>query len=206
MGTNEWYGEVLLGTPLRRAIEKRRLAGDSDMQLIAAVWDHVGTGERPLDEHPGWTIVDRLDIADLASESAHAWRGALGRRKMGDPTARWSFVAREAGARGLVLDGGRTIRDAREQFSLALDPGKPVRLLLRTAGAASYPYQDAIKAPVTLRILDADDRELAHATLPVPAGALVDVPFELPAGTRGTLHTEASGPYRAYHWFALQPE
>ena len=176
------------------------------MQVIAAMWDHVGTGERPLDEHPGWTIVDRLDVADLASESAHAWRGALGRRTIGDPTARWSFVAREAAARGLVLDGGRTIRGAREEFSLALDRGKPVRLLLRTAGAASYPYQDAITGPVTLRIFDEADRELAHATLPVPTGALVDVPFELPAGTSGTLHTEASGPYRAYHWFALQPD
>ena len=82
------------------------------MQVIVASWDHVGTGERPLDDHAGWAIVDRVDIADLASERAHDWHGALGRRHFGDPTARWSVVEREVGASGLVIDGGRTIRAA----------------------------------------------------------------------------------------------
>jgi hypothetical protein len=208
LGTTELFGDVLLHTPLRPGFEPRRLVGDADMQIIVATWDHVGTGERPLGDHAGWAIVDRVDIADLASEAAHHWTGALGRRGLGDPTARWSLIGREAGPHGLILDGGRTIRGGREQFTLALDPTRPVRLVLRTGGARSYPFHELIEHPVPLRILDDSDHELARATLPAPTadGAFAEVSFDLPAGSSPVLHTEASSPYRAFHWFALQPE
>lgn len=208
LGTDELFGEVVLATPLRPGFGARRLAGGTDLQLIAASWDHVGTGERPLIDHAGWAIVDRIDLADLASEAAHGWAGALGRRALGDPPARWSVVGREAGAHGLILDGGRTIRGGGERFAIAIDPGKPSRLVLRTGGARSYPANERIDHPVPLRVLDAADREVARATLPAPAasGAFAEVTFALPAGTSPVLHTEASAPYRAFHWFVLQPE
>jgi len=178
------------------------------MQVIVATWDHVGTGERPLTDHAGWAIVDRIDVADLASEAAHHWAGALGRRTIGDPTARWSVVGREAGAHGLILDGGRTIRGGTERFTIAIDPARPVRLVLRTGGARSYPFHESIEHPVGLRILDDAGREVARATLPAPTadGAFAEVSFALPAGTSPVVRTEASAPYRAFHWFVLQPE
>ncbi|HET7505061.1 MAG TPA: hypothetical protein VFK02_28780 [Kofleriaceae bacterium] len=208
LGTTELFGEVLLHTPLRPAFEPRRLAGDGDMQVIVASWDHVGTGERPLTDHAGWAMVDRIDVANLASEAAHGWSGALGRRRLGDPTARWSVIGREAGARGLVLDGGRTIRGGSERFAIAIDPARPVRLVLRTGGARSYPYHEAIDHPVPLAIVDDAGRELARETLPAPTldGAFAEVVFALPPGSPSVLHTRASAPYRAFHWFVLQPE
>ncbi|HEX7836794.1 MAG TPA: hypothetical protein VF469_04990, partial [Kofleriaceae bacterium] len=208
LGTTEFSGDDLYHTPLAPRFEPRRLAGDADLQVIAARWDHVGTGERPLSDHTGWAIVDRIDIADLASEAAHRWTGALGRRDFGDPTARWSVVGREVGAHGLVLDGGRTIRGGTEAFAIAIDPSRPVRLVLRTGGARGYPLNEVIEHAVPLRILDAADRELARAVLPAPAadGSFAEVAFALPAGTPAVLHTQASAPYRAFHWFVLQPE
>jgi hypothetical protein len=208
LGTAEFYGEVVFRAPLRPGFEPRRLAGGSDMQVIVANWDHVGTGERVLDDHDGWSIVDRIDIADLASEEAHRWDGALGRRGVGDPTARWSVVGREVGIHGLILDGGRTIRGGTERFAIVTDPARPVRLVLRTGGARSYPYHEPIQHAAQLRILDEGDREVARATLPAPAagGGFAEVTFALPAGSSSVLHTEASAPYRAFHWFVLQPE
>jgi len=208
MGQAEFYGDVLFHTRLRPAIEPRRVAGDADMQVIVASWDHVGTGERPINDHTGWSIVDRIDIADLASEAAHHWSGALGRRSLGDPTARWSLVGREAGVHGLILDGGRTIRGGSERFTITADPARPVRLVIRTGGARSYPFHDAIDHAVPLRLLDDDDRQVATATLPAPtaAGGFAEVGFALPAGAPRVLHTEASSPYRVFHWFVLQPE
>ncbi|MBA3463420.1 MAG: hypothetical protein H0T46_25925 [Deltaproteobacteria bacterium] len=206
LGTNEFYGEVLFNTPLRPGFEPRRMVGDGNMQLIIAVWDHVGTGERPLTDHPGWAVVDRIDIADLASERAHGWRGAQGRRKLGDPTAKWSHVAREVGARGLVLDGGRTIRGGTERLALALDPAKPTKLIIRTGGQPNVPYQESITQPSRLDILDDDGKVVASQPLPAPNGMFVEVVFDLPTGTPGALHTRAPGPYRVFHWFALQPE
>lgn len=190
MGTSEFFAADLLHTR------------DPGLQLLVADWDHTGTGRRPLTPHPGWAIVDRINVADLASEAAHRWIGAL---DPGDLPAARSMIGRSVGASGLVLDGGRTIRGGRERFTLTVDPARPVRLLLRTGGARAYPSHEAIASPVTLRILDVAGRELARATLPPPDGRFVEVAFALPAGLT-TVHTQADSPYRVFHWFALQPD
>ncbi|MEO7093534.1 MAG: hypothetical protein ABI175_09805, partial [Polyangiales bacterium] len=206
LGTNEFYGEVLFNTPLRPGFESRRMVGDGNMQVIAADWDHVGTGERPLVDHAGWAVVDRLDIADLTSERAHAWRGAQGRRKLGDPTAKWSLIAREVGPRGLTIDGGRTIRGGSEDFTIAIDPAKPVRLVMRTGGPPNQPYHETIAGPVPVELVDEDGRAFPAQTLPALNGTFLEVVFELPAGVTPRLHTRAASPYRVFHWFVLQPE
>ncbi len=211
LGTHEFFGEVLMHTemlpPLTR--DKARLVGEADMQIIVASWDHVGTGERPLNDHTGWAIVDRLDIADLASERAHDWVGRMGRRQIGDPTARWSVVERETGPQGLVIDGGRTIRDGGEQFAVTLDPAKPARIVIRTGGQRGYGFNEDITRPITLALFEGD-KELAHLTVAPPSGAFSELTFNLPMhalhGARPVLHTEATGPYRVFHWFVLQPE
>ncbi|MBA3542520.1 MAG: hypothetical protein H0T79_23090, partial [Deltaproteobacteria bacterium] len=206
LGTAEFFGKDLLHTPLRAGFEKRRLVGDGDMQVIAATWDHVATAERPLGVHPGWTVIDRIDIANLASERAHGWRGELGRRKFADPTAKWSFVGREVGEHGLLLDGGRTIRGGGERFTI--DPGdrsRPSRLVIRTGGERAYPYQDTLTRPVELVLHDATGRVIARATLPAPAGAQVEIAFDLPAGT-SSVQVTAAAPYRVFHWFVLQQD
>ena len=206
MGTDEFYGRVLFTTPLRPGFEPRRLAGDSNMQVIEAVWDHVGTAERPITVHERWAMVDRLDIADLASERAHGWRGAQGRRRQGDPTAKWSFVAREVGHGGLLIDGGRTIRGGEERFSIALDPAKPAKLILRTGGPSNVPFQETLTAPTTLELRGPDDQVIATKLLPAPGNQFTEVIFDVPAGASPTIRTRSKLPYRAFHWFVLQPE
>jgi len=213
MGQGEFFGDVLLHTTLLPGFEKRRLVGEGDMQIIAATWDHAGTGERPLDAHPGWSIVDRVDIADIESEHAHHWHGALGRRKFGDPTARWSIVEREVGAQGLVIDGGRTIRpsdgDPAERFTVAIDAAKASRVVIRTGGQRSYPFHETLDRPITLRLF-AGDKELAKLTIAAPDGHFSEVTFDLPkhavADDAVEFTVVASGPYRVFHWFVLQPE
>ncbi len=57
MGQAEFFGDLVLGTPLGPAFHKRRLVGDADMQLLAATWDHAHSAERPLDPVAHWTVV-----------------------------------------------------------------------------------------------------------------------------------------------------
>jgi hypothetical protein len=178
------------------------------MELSVATWDHAGTAERPLNDHTGWALVDRIDVADLASERAHGWHGELGRRSDGDPSGRWSFVERETKS-GLLIDGGRTIRGGSERFTVHVDPKKPTRIAIRTGGAPSAPYQDVLKKPVTLKLL-AGTRVLGTLTVTAPTGAFTELTFNLqPHALREPeieLHTEATGPYRVFHWFVLQPD
>jgi hypothetical protein len=208
MGQGEFFGDILATTPLAPAFSRRRLIGDHDMQLITAVWDHAHTAERPLDPTPGWHIADRVDVADVADEHAHHWTGALGRRRFGDPTARWSVFHREVRASGLVLDGGRTIRgpDPGEQFTIAVEPGRPLRLVMRTGGRRGYPWHEDLVA--TVRLVVTSGGGSAEATLAPPTGALVEVTLDLPAPTARevTVRVAASGAYRVFHWFALQPD
>jgi hypothetical protein len=208
MGQPDFFGNVLFTTPIQRTFSPRRMTGAYNMELIVASWDHVGTAERPLDPHPGWSIVDRVDIADLASERAHGWTGRLGRRVFTDPTARWSVVEREVGEHGLVIDGGRTIRGASERFTIAIDPAKPVRLVMRTGGLPVYGFNEQIDKPVEISIYDGDRHELARREIPAPAGVFVELAFDLgrlPARDASLL-TDATGPYRVFHWFVLQPQ
>jgi hypothetical protein len=208
MGTAEFFGEVIDHTWLFPQIEEGRLAGEHDMQVIVPNWDHVGTAERPRNDHAGWGIVDRVDVADVASERAHAWTGRMGRRRFRDPTARWSFVERETDEAGLVVDGGRTIRDGGERFTVKLDPTRPARMVIRTGGQRSYPWHEAIEAPITLTLF-AGAKPLGHLTIAPPDGRFSELAFNLPARTLDTsnveLRTEATGAYRVFHWFVLQP-
>jgi hypothetical protein len=181
-GIEELAGDVVFRAPVLPARDPR--PGRAELVLRPARWDHAGTGDRPVTDHAGWAIVDRLDVADRASEADHAWRGV----DVSGP----SLLHREAGPHGLVIDGGRALHG--ERFRLAVDPARPLRLILRTA-------------PVTagaLRVLDDGGRELAVLHVYPADGAFVEVGVAVPATAR--LRVEASAPYRAFHWFALQPE
>jgi hypothetical protein len=208
MGSPVYFGQVLKNTGLRPGIEQRRMVGDGNMQVIVASFDHVGTGERPLNDHSGWSIVDRIDVADVRSERAHGWVGRMGRRKFGDPTARWSIVERTT-TNGLVIDGGRTIRGGGERFTVRVNPAKPTRVVLRTGGKPSYPWHEGIAKPVTIALLSGTKR-LGELTVPPPTGEFLELTFNLQAhalrGGEVELRTEASGPYRVFHWFVLQAE
>lgn len=206
MGQTEFFGNVLLHTRLDPAFHHRRLIGGVDMELIEARWDHAHTAEAPLTAAPGWRVVDRIDVADIESEEAHHWSGELGRRRFADPTARWSVVHKQGAGADLRIDGGRTIRGGREQFTAVVDPTKPVRVLLRAGGAAAYPLNESITAPVEITLTDRDGTELGRATLPAPTGDFVEVAFDLRTATPTLeLHTHAASAYRVFHWFILQP-
>lgn len=202
LGAPDFLGRVVTDTPWGPQFARERVVGGKNMELVEASWDHVGTGDRPRAMSNEWRLVDRVDVADLASERAHAWEGALGVRGPSAPTTKWSFVARDVTVRGLLIDGGRTIRGRREAFTISRDPAKPTRLVLRTGGGAAS-EQDVITKPVTLRIA-IDGAPVGALEVPVPSGKMTEVELELPVGPGTRIAIEASGPYRVFHWFVVQ--
>lgn len=157
-----------------------------EVHWIEADWDRAAAGERPLSPHPGWRVVDRIDVADLVDEAAHHWRAVTSGKQA-------TLLHRET--TGPIVDGGRTITSG-EQFVIEGDPAKPVRLLLRTGGNRQYPDHEVV-AGATLQIGG------ASITAPPPRGPLVELEVELPAGQR-EITVVTDRPYRAFHWFVLQ--
>ena len=81
-------------------------------------------------------------------------------------------------------------------------------LLCRTQNRLVAEYSlSGIDKPIGVAIYAGDgDAPVAQATIPVPDGRFLEIPLELPAGTPRALRVEATGAYRAFHWFVLQPE
>ena len=200
--TDEFYGDVLLHTPLAARFGKRAAVGGDDMQVIVATWDHVAHRRAAAQRHTG--LGDRRSRRHRRPRERA--RARLGRR------ARPAQLRRSDRA----LVGGRE-RDGparprprrrphdprrRERFTIAIDPDKPVRLVLRTGGARDYPYNETIERPIDVSVNG------QRVTIPAPAGTFIEVPIELPAPHAASFDVvvQASAPYRAFHWFVLQPE
>jgi len=83
MGQDEFYGNVLLATPLAPAFSRRRLIGDSDMQIIAAVWDHAHTAERPLDPEEPIVTINRQRVGRIGLQLDGVGAGSF--RRLEDP-------------------------------------------------------------------------------------------------------------------------
>jgi len=85
-------------TQLRRQhrTKQKHLVGEGDMQVIGRAGITPAPARARSAITRGWSVVDRIDIADMASERAHAWIGRMAAPLPGS-TARWSIVdARDA--------------------------------------------------------------------------------------------------------------
>lgn len=103
---------------------------DAEKVLASADWSLAGSGDRPRTGGPGVRIVDRVDVADAASERAHAFRWWNPERGADAGT-----FARRAGFSGIpgdeAIDGGRTVMGG-VAMELARDAASPATLVLRT--------------------------------------------------------------------------
>ncbi len=216
VGARDLYGRVLLETSLPRIIDPGqpqppRLIGGANMTVFEARWDVAGSGEGLLDPPAGWVITDAVDQADQVSERAHDYQGSLGPRKFRSPTATWTVfhsadVTTAAGTRR-VADGGRTQRGARESFTLRVAPGRAARLVVRVGGWDGMAYSKLKKAPVTIVVRTHGGRELGRLVTPPLDGSFADLSLDLPADLAGRVRFDlsATGPYRSYHAFVIQP-
>jgi hypothetical protein len=186
-----------------------------EKKVFRANWDWAGSGDRArLPENwPGWTLCDRLDVADLASEADHDYEPIPDpeRRVPADLHARMAY--RQADCDQLewtCFDGGREIRGG-ERFTLeGLDPGRPARLAMRTGnplGGEGF-YQSRVRVFI-------DGASAGEWLLnPQPwrwKEEVFDIPAERITGSRLEIEiyfeSSAAEPfYGSYHYWIYQPE
>ena len=158
----EWMGtDTVLGVQLFEAtVTDSTILGGQSMRAYEADFSLLGSGEAPWTEADG-RLLDAVDVADLDSETAHAYE-LLGARD-GEEA-----VKSEVSPAGhLVIDGGRTRRSA-ERFVVKLDAGKAARGLVRVEASADGPVDVVVGG----RII---------ATLPLTTDTWLERAFDVPA-------------------------
>ncbi|MGQ0721665.1 MAG: hypothetical protein ACT4PE_08845 [Candidatus Eiseniibacteriota bacterium] len=129
-----WFEFDDLGV-IRRIGSVRLLAPsivDAEKVLATFDWTLAGSGDRPRLGGPAARLVDRVDVADPASERAHrfTWRNGERGADAGSFVRRATF----AGVVGdEIIDAGRSVF-GEVQFDLARDPMSPVNVVARTPG------------------------------------------------------------------------
>ncbi len=186
-----------------------------EKKVFRANWDWAGSGDRARlpDSWPGWTLRDRLDVADLASEARHDYALIPGPRYRvpADLHARMAYRQEDRDQfEWTCFDGGREIRGG-ERFTLeGLEPGRPARLVMRTGNPLGGEglYQSRVKVLI--------DGALAGEWLlnPQPWRWKEEV-FEIPANRvtgpqmEFEVHFESSATepfYGSYYYWIYQPE
>jgi hypothetical protein len=181
----EWMDcEPVLGRELHEAIvTDSSILGGPIMRVHLARWDELGTGERP------WTtlaaIEDAVDVADLESESEHAYE-LLGAHEREEVT-----MLGNAPDGALVADGGRTNR-VRDRFAVRLPPHGFVHMIARVESRVA-----------TVLVVHADGQNVARAA--IEAGPWTEVVFDLPDAARAertTIEVTSEGsPFTSFHYF-----
>ena len=106
---------------------------DAEKVLYRAHWDALQDGSKPHGDalpDAGWRSVDEVDIADLQSESRHAYQSKIHIPGNGEANL---LLALPHGieSSALLMDGGRTVTGG-ERMRIELDPDKPALILMRT--------------------------------------------------------------------------
>lgn len=188
-------GEDLLGEVLFDTAE--------GYAITAPDWSAVGLAENPQQPHllaelAAWTLVDRLDVADLSSEQAHDYLGQRTGPAAGLLTEP-RRLAYPATSDLFLTDGGRLLNGGAAFTMQTPDPGQWLLLVARV-------YQTA---PVTLRVaVDGVDGGLWK--IPALPDTWLETAFvirpELVRGTttRITLQIEDGAVYDTFHYWAYQ--
>lgn len=182
------------------------LSTHADLVVSRFVEEGLGSAEAPLDPALARRdALDRLDLADLASERAHAWREADGGSRDRDVIGRHLVAGRP------VADGGRVIQGS-ATFALE-DPGTVTAgraLLLRTEpgargilriGGARYPIAAPATSPVGFAELIFPVPDRSRGAIEVTVEAIPDSATEEP--TDSAAEASAAAPLPLYSVWLL---
>jgi hypothetical protein len=160
VGLWDLYGE----TVQRVTLDDNRTAGMPEMDLVRLDPKVLGSGAQPRLPHQG-TIVDEVDVADLASERAHHY---LIDRPAPTIYRREPYLNQ---ASLLVADGGRVMHRA-ERMRLRVRPGAPARLVMRTDAWFAVELEVLVDGRPAARLAVPQARKFVEPEVLLPAVAL----------------------------------
>ena len=130
-----WFNfpEGLFLQPLHRIRVFEPSIIDAEKVLYQARWTADLSGEtirnRTLLEE-GWRVVDKVDVADLASERRHGYRSEVWVPGSGEANLLMALSAADD-PQAVYIDGGRTVTGG-ERMEVTLNAGQPATVIMRT--------------------------------------------------------------------------
>ena len=173
---------------LARPIASARLARPEmalpELTLYEADWSlgqsgHHVTGPALAAELRGLTCVDRMDVADVASEREHGYRVDA---PLGTDLPK-TFMAMHGNLSGPVVDGGRRVLLA-ESWTASVRPGRDAVIVMRTVPGSSpgLSVRASTLEPVSVAMPPGQESWAEWVLMRVPGERLID--SELPVETR----------------------
>jgi hypothetical protein len=182
-----WMGmDTVLGPSLEEAtVTDATILGGQTMRAYQADWSKLGSGEAPWTPVAG-LVADTLDVADLESESEHAYD--LAGAHEGEEVAREGPTPDGTD----IIDGGRT-RRTEDRFVVHLPPGAAAQGIVR------------FEAEVGTRVRILANGEPIAAFEADPADDWAERTFDVPreaAGERTSIDLRFSPAVTTFHyWF-----
>jgi hypothetical protein len=173
---------VALAAPTQGIYQPRWAAADAAAQPQQASY---------ADAYADMTLIDTLNVADIADERAHAYTWRSERAALGFPTEFYQF--------GAVMDGGRRI-NGEEAFTLTTQAGQDLILLTRLHAGHEGAFD-----------VYANDQLVGTRVIPFLPGSWLEVATLIPAEsiTSDTTHIRIAprlpeGDYMPYRHWAYQ--
>lgn len=151
----------------------------------------------------GWTLVDRLDVADLADESAHAYQWWNEGMPPGFPTDARKMQYRITPAITLA-DGGRLMTGG-ESFTLQARPGQPLMLIARlhqTTDMTLHVHVDGSDAGQWR--LPAIPGEWIESVFPIPSHLVTHDKIQVSIAVAEMFDASPESRYSPFHYWAYQ--
>jgi hypothetical protein len=176
------------------------ICGDRLKQVQRIDWSLAGSGDRPVQRLElirdfGMTLVDSVDVADQASEAAHAyrWYDTFRDRLREFPTA--------GPDGGVAMDGGRWIADG-ESMRVRARPGQWLVLVMRTEGEKADTLDVSVNGrPAGVLGLPRLAAAWSEPLLQIPDSLVVDSLLTVEVRWRRSATGDG---YGSYHYWFLQ--
>ena len=186
---------AVLGAQIHEAaVYDQSILGGTRMIVYPARLDLLGSGAQPRNPDYRDAMVDELDIADLDSETAHAYQALESGH---DDRSNRLYTVDEDSDDMPWADGGRFERVV-DTFEAHLPQGADARAVARFVGP------EKVDARLVVMV---QDRRIA--TLDVPAARAIEVSFDIPAELAGPttpVRVQAlSGYFGSLHYWFVKP-
>lgn len=203
-----WFNfpEGLFLQPLHRIRVFEPSIIDAEKVLYRAHWAADLSGETIRNQtllEEGWRVVDKVDVADLASERRHGYQSTVRVPGSGEANLLMALSATDD-PQAVYIDGGRTVTGG-ERMEVALQAGRPATVIMRTVTGIAQHFA-----------MFANEKKIANVELPggrgrqwlelavgqIPAS---DVHGHIELETRPIHFGGDLRPIVSFHYWVLQP-